>query len=214
MMFVYIIGAGRLEPQPAHIKPERGSDMTKKLILPIETLHKLLRCDPIAGLLFWHERTPDMFSDGGFGRYVNCKRWNSRLSDKEAFTSDNGLGYKRGKIFGHDYLAHRVIWAMETGAWPVDQIDHINHNKTDNRFVNLREATATENQRNRSMQKNNTSGHTGVFWDKRDGKWSAEIRAGGKQINLGHFDNMDEAIATRAAASIEHGYHDNHGEPQ
>ena len=77
---------------------------------------------------------------------------------KEAFTSLNNGGYLEGKILGKYYKAHRVIWLWMTGEWPKEQVDHINHDRTDNRWCNLREASRLENYRNQSQYKNNKSG--------------------------------------------------------
>lgn len=177
-----------------------------------ELLRKLLRYAPETGLLYWRERTPDMFREG-CGIYTqerNCKVWNARFSEKEAFTG-NTHDYKRGGIFNKMYRAHRVIWAMETGAWPVDQIDHINHDKTDNRIKNLRVVTNQENTKNQAMNSNNTSGHNGVCWAKRNNKWQAMIGVDGIRKYLGLFDDISDAIAVRAAAEIKYGFHKNHG---
>jgi len=100
---------------------------------------------------------------------------------------------------------------MATGAWPPDQIDHVNGVRTDNRIENLRSVTHAENGRNQAIPRNNTSGVMGVARRTRGKKWHAQIKVGGKQIHLGSFDDKDEAIAARAAADIEHGFHENHG---
>lgn len=61
------------------------------------------------------------------------------------------------------------------------------------------------------MQANNTSGHTGVYWNGLRGKWYARIVVSGESKNLGHFLEKDEAIAARLAAEIKYGFHENHG---
>ena len=52
----------------------------------------------------------------------------------------------------------------------------------------------------RKMQANNTSGHTGVYWNGRRKKWSAEIRIEGKKKYLGSFENLEDAINARQEA--------------
>lgn len=80
--------------------------------------------------------------------------------------------------------------------------DHINRNPLDNRKANLRQATSLENMKNQSKHKNNTSGVSGVCWHKRIEKWCARIGVDNKMINLGCFDNKDDAIKARLEAEV------------
>ena len=80
------------------------------------------------------------------------------------------------------------------------QIDHIYHNRNDNRKSKLRIANNTQNTVNRGMQSNNTSGIIGVSWNKQLKKWHAYISIYNKRINLGYFDNIDNAIIARKQA--------------
>lgn len=89
------------------------------------------------------------------------------------------------------YKAHRIIWLWMTGAWPKDQIDHINRDALDNRWANLCLADPTVNASNRSMSRNNTSGVNGVFWDKSNQRWKVSLR----NKFLGAFRTKEEAIA-------------------
>ena len=184
--------------------------MTKP-ILTIETLRKILRYDPDTGKLFWRERTPDLFSSGKQTAEHRCRRWNSCFSGKEAMSVDDGAGYSQGTIFNKKYRAHRVIWAIVNGSWPVNEIDHIDQDRSNNRIGNLREATSQENARNSCMRSNNTSGTTGVFWDKATQKWAARIMIDGQNKNLGRFRCITSAIVSRKVAEVKNGYHANHG---
>jgi hypothetical protein len=85
------------------------------------------------------------------------------------------------------YKAHRLVWLYEFGVWPKDQIDHINGNRTDNRFCNLRECTTGQNNQNTALYKNNTSGYMGVYFIKSHKKWAALIRFNRKRIYIGRF---------------------------
>ncbi len=182
----------------------------KKKSIPIETLRALLSCDSAAGTLTWRHRPLEYFAEAKKPERA-CAIWNTRFAGKEAFTSGDGRGYRQGSILNSLYSTHRVVWAMTTGAWPEDDIDHINGVRTDNRIENLRAVTRAENLRNAAIYSTNTSGVVGVSWHKAAGKWSAQITADGKKIHLGLFDDLEEAIAARAAADIEYGYHENHG---
>ncbi len=119
-------------------------------------------------------------------------------------------GYIRLMVNGRDLLAHRVIWFMHHGEWP-HSIDHIDHDKTNNRLENLRAVDHKENMKNRPMSPRNTSGITGVSWAKTKNQWLAQIKGENKRIHLGYHDSLIDAASARKSAEIEHKYHANHG---
>lgn len=120
-------------------------------------------------------------------------------------------GYSRIKVNGKQYQAHRLAWLYVHGEWP-RQIDHINHIRSDNRLINLREVSVSDNTRNQTLSKKNTSGVCGVHWCKRQNKWRSQINANGKRMTIGYFDKKEDAISARKAAEKEYGYHPNHGQ--
>lgn len=117
-------------------------------------------------------------------------------------------GYVRLGIDGRNYRAHRVAWLVFHGRWP-GALDHIDGDRANNRIANLREVTTTENNRNKKIGRNNTSGVLGVY--KHRNRWRANIKAGGKLLTIGHFASFDEAVAARKAAERQYGFHENHG---
>lgn len=173
--------------------------MIDKNLPSVEYLSKRLRYEPETGKLFW----------------LDCEEmpnnWRTRFSTREAFTADNGNGYRVGNIKNVKFKAHRVIWALHQGQWPSDQIDHINGIRTDNRISNLRVVSCQENSRNQFMQKNNTSGVTGVSWCTYAGMWRAQISIDGRNKSLGYYSTLEAATEARAEASRQHGYTDRHG---
>ncbi len=162
----------------------------------VAILRTILRYDPDTGKLYWRLRPATLFQSD-----LRIAAWNARFAGSEAFTANDGKGYRVGNIFNKKHKAHRVVWAMETGAWPSHQIDHVNGNKTDNRLKNLREATNAENSRNRGANSNNRSGAKGVSWSKQKSKWVATIWTNGKLKTLGHFHDVEEAAAAYAKGS-------------
>lgn len=82
--------------------------------------------------------------------------------------------------------------------------DHINRNPLDNRDKNLRPTTAAENARNHSLSKRNTSGISGVCWDKSCSKWTAYIKDNGKSKHLGVFSDKHDAIVARLRAELKY----------
>src|SRR6266498_5665389 len=102
-------------------------------------------------------------------------------------------GYWKIRIAGFAYYAHRLAWLYVYGDWPVDQIDHINRDKLDNKIRNLRPCSRSQNKANSSVSKNNICRIKGVRWARANRKWSAQIRNGGKTYNLGYFDDKNSA---------------------
>lgn len=166
--------------------------------LKVETLRLLLSYDPERGKLFWRERGRDLFATD-----MACRTWNARFSNKEAFCTETGAGYLTGTILYQQYMAHVVIWAMVTGKWPEEQIDHKDLCGTNNRWENLREATHCQNQYNKPAYSNNTSGYKGVSWDPQRKKWRASIRSDGKLHHIGRFSTSEAAHAAYCDASIK-----------
>lgn len=82
-------------------------------------------------------------------------------------------------------------------------IDHINRNKLDNRRENLRICTQKENVRNSPLQRNNTSGVAGVFFDKKVGRWRAQVYKNKKTVHVGIFDDYEDAVTARKNAEKE-----------
>ena len=118
--------------------------------------------------------------------------------------------YTQIKLDGVQYKAHRLAWLYMAGGWP-DQIDHINQVRTDNRWLNLRNVTQRENQKNKALRKDNATGLAGVSWHKINKKWMSHIKVDGKRIYLGYFTDKFEAICARLSANNKYGFHANHG---
>ena len=141
--------------------------------------------------------------------------WNKKMSNHVPAGSEAGhitkTGHRRLCVNRKIYLVHRLAWLYMTGEWPPDQIDHINHNRNDNRWNNLRCVTQQENQRNASLSKANKSGVTGVYWNKTNKKWEANIKISRKKKYLGLFDDKFEAICCRKSAERKYNFHENHG---
>lgn len=110
-------------------------------------------------------------------------------------------GYHQIFIDGHYYQAHRLAWLYMTGKWPAGEVDHKNTSKVDNRWCNLREASRAQNQMNTNLYFTNSSGRRGVTWNKRAGKWQAQIMIDGKNKYLGVFDDVDSAAVARNVAA-------------
>lgn len=139
------------------------------------------------------------------GDLVWCGKRRGRPKNGTTAGSINSCGYITLSVDGKVYQAHRVVWLHVYGEFPKGGIDHINRVKTDNRIENLRCATTSENMRNRSIGKNNTSGHMGVSWNEGMERWVAFI-SDGRRITLGIFVDKEDAIAARKIAEKKYGY--------
>lgn len=176
------------------------------LPLPDQTLLKqLLDYDPETGILTWRMRGAEMFNPGRWHPEASAASWNGAFAGKRAFTALTANGYHHGLIFRRELLAHRVIWKWFYGTEPL-QVDHLNHDRADNRIANLRSVSASVNKRNQRLNLSNTSGCAGVVWAKREKKWQAAIRNGGKRVFLGYFVNFEDAVSARRAAEKSFGY--------
>lgn len=186
--------------RPNHIGSYGDHDMAKRPLPSPEELRQLLSYDAETGKLFWLPRPREIFATSRA-----FALWNTRFAGHEAFTSVNNNGYRHGKVFGIGLLASRVIWALQTGAWPTEYIDHRDTDRLNNKWCNLRSATHAENMHNQGRRRS-TSGLKGVHWDSRDQKWRAQIMRDGKKHFLGNFTTAEAAHeAYKIAAGRLHG---------
>lgn len=146
----------------------------------------------------------NLFEDMGDCYLMYDRHGHSCLVDKddyEKITYGYWGKYKNSNYFcsninGEKLWLHRYIMEVKKGEY----VDHINGNFDDYRKINLRICNNAENNRNRGLQKNNTSGYPGVGWAKREQKWRARIKVNGKEKHLGFFDDKNAAIAAKKRA--------------
>lgn len=159
-----------------------------ELALGPERLREIFHYEPSTGVLYWKVKLSPKTRPGDVAG---------------SFYSEGG--WRRVKVAGREYAAHRVIWTWMTGAWPKEEIDHIDCVASNNVFSNLREASRLMNSQNkRRPPKGNIAGFLGVG-KKRAGGFMARIGHSGKTIYLGTFDTAEEAyLAYVAAKRIYH----------
>lgn len=155
--------------------------------LSAEEARALLDYNPHTGVLTWKR---------------NMTTW-TRAGDEAGVIQDGK--YRRVGIRGRYYMSHRLAWLIVTGEWPKQEIDHANGEKADNRWENLRAATATQNRRNTKHK--NRAGLIGASYHASTGRYRAQIRVDGRRLFLGWFQTAEEASVAYAAAAIRH-----HGE--
>lgn len=150
-------------------------DSTKEVVTQ-KQLKQILRYNKNTGTFFWKVSPSNNVPKGAAAGFKG---------------RDN---YCRIKIGNRHYMAHRLAWLYVYGKYPKEQIDHKNRIRDDNRINNLRQATYFDNNRNRPIFKNNTSGYTGVSWRPDMGMWIAYIRINGRRKHLGYFSSIKNAV--------------------
>jgi hypothetical protein len=139
-----------------------------------EYIQRVLKYTPATGVFVWLERKTRQ-------DLIGC------------FAGSTGThGYVAITVFNKKRLAHRLAWFYMTGKWPKAHLDHIDGNKSNNCFANLREATRFENLQNiRQATKRNKSQLLGV--SAHQGKWRAQIMAHGQRFRVSGFATPEEA---------------------
>ncbi len=173
-------------------------------ILTQEILKELLSYNPETGVFTWRARAMCWFIS-----QESAEHWNMRFAHTEA-GSFNKNGYLAISIDGKDYLAQNLVWLYVHGRMPHDILDHEDHVKSNNKLSNLRETSQGGNCRNRSMNKNNKSGCSGVIWNEATQRWHVQL-GNGKGKHLGSANNLFDAACIRKSAELKQGYHKNHG---
>ena len=148
-----------------------------------ERLLELLNYDPDTGVFTWRVFTSSRTAAGSVAGTIKQD------------------GYISIKIEGELFRANRLAWFYMTKKWPSFLIDHANTLRSDNSWVNLREASKSDNGFNRGPQRNNSVGFKGVYQRKDNGKFSATIWKSGKKMPLGCFDTPEEASDAYAKAA-------------
>ena len=174
------------------ISTEQAEPMTKRRTITQAFLRSILEYNPKTGLWKWREQK---------GR--RAKGWFLGSTDGQGYPT---IGIR---FNGQDrvYKAHRLAYFYMKGRWPRKLLDHRNQIKKDNRWLNLRDASRSQNGMNRRKWKN-ASGYKGVYyhpWETKTRQWRAGIRVKRKMIWLGMFPSA--AVAAKAYRNAAIRYH-------
>lgn len=164
-------------------------------MISITKLKDMLNYDPDTGLFTWAE---------------NVKEYNKTKFEGDPIGSKHKSGYIQIKLQGKVYQAHRLAWYYYHGVLPNGYIDHINHNKEDNRIANLRDVSAEDNAKNRTVSKSTTTGHQNIWYCKDRYKFIVQIRSKTHGRFERTYDTIEEAIEVRNQKLKEFGFHINH----
>jgi hypothetical protein len=152
--------------------------MEPKPLPPYKLVSNFIDYDPISGLGTWKVSPANNVKAGSPVGTLHC-------------------GYLVVTFKRKSYPAHRLFWLLQTGLEPDGFIDHIDNNKTNNAFSNLRVATCSQNGMNRGATRANKIGVKGVCWDAKVDKYKAQIKINGKVKHLGYFDTIEKAADVR-----------------
>lgn len=135
--------------------------------------------------------------DAGDAEAVAEHIWRIQSCDGRFYASTTIGDEGSGK---HTLTLHRMLWSL-WGMPPTPTIDHHDGDGLNCRRKNLRAATQSQNNYNAKLSARNTSGHKGVTWDKRNAQWMAHLKCEGKDVYLGRFDDLQEAVRVRREAA-------------
>lgn len=152
-------------------------------MLTAERVRELLDYDPDTGVFSWRVNRSNVKAGAPAGN------------------RNKTIGYVQIGIDGRLHFAHRLAFLHQLGECP-RFVDHINFDRTDNRWSNLRAATKTGNNVNRAPLAANTSGIQGVQFCKATRRWRAVMSVNNRPKHLGRFDTRIEAAAAYAAAML------------
>jgi hypothetical protein len=153
------------------------------------TVTERLHYDPATGVFTW------------LVRRGMCGAGAVAGSTKHKKPSD--IFYREIQINRRQYQAHRLAIFYMTGEWPSAYVDHCDGNGLNNRWENIRQATASENLANSKLRLNSTSGFKGATWHRRVGRWQSSIKKDGRSFYLGLFDTPEEAHEAYMTKAIE-----------
>lgn len=139
-------------------------------------------------------------SDTGIFRWLVSRPNGVKPNDIAGAVADSG--YRRIKINNRSYAAHRLACLYMTGEWPLSVVDHIDADKLNNSWVNLRQANHQQNAGNAKLSKANITGLKGVSPNRH--QWQANIRVAGKLRFLGRFDSPEAAHRAYLTAAETH----------
>jgi hypothetical protein len=150
-------------------------------------LRELLDYDPITGVF----------------RYRKSSRrgWSGKVAG--SIKPGTSGGYRLIVVDGERFRASRLAWLYMTGTWPDEDVDHIDRNRSNDVWSNLRLATRSQNMANGHIRSTNTSGYRGVTWDERTGKWRAQVVHNYRNFYCGLHDTPEQAAQARDAKAVK-----------
>ena len=169
---------------------------------------KRIRLLPVGAEQKYIKEILDYNSETGIFTWIKSSGNATKAGDIAGYKNKNGRVLIM--INSKFYQASRLAWLYIYGLWPKHHIDHINHKADDNRLVNLRDVKMLDNNKNYSMYRTNTSGYTGIYFDKKRQGWKISIHSNGK-TTYRRRKYLSDAIQVMEQLKRDNGFHVNHG---
>jgi len=150
--------------------------------LTIEQVRTALEFYPATGVLLW----------------VRPQSNRVKVGDRAGVIASNGRRYVN--VAGEKHLAHRLVWFHYYGVWPTGDVRQRDGNYDNCAIENLFEQTRQEVASTRRVNAKSKSGHAGVTWDSARERWQVHITRDYKQVGVGSYDSLEDAIAARREA--------------
>lgn len=152
-------------------------------------LRETLLYSPKSGVFYW----------------IKPPRGHAELLGEEAGSPAlfNGKQYHTIQIGGVKYKRSRLAFLYMAGRWPTEMMDHINGDSLDDKWLNLREATGTQNAWNHKTRAKKSDLPMGVRINS-SGRFSARIGVAGQQVQIGTFDTIEAARAAYLDARLKY----------
>jgi len=165
------------------------SCVEKKKKLTQARVKELLNYNPKSGVWTWKVNKSVRAKKGDIAGHVNSRD-----------------GYRRINVDQNMLKSSRLAWFYMEGYWPEQDVDHIDRDRTNDRWSNLRHVSRQCNIRNSNTQSNNKTGVVGVFWDRHRKKFMAYIAVNNKRVYLGRFTNIIKAVKARWEAEKKYSF--------
>jgi len=165
--------------------------------IPLFYIKSILKIDPTSPSgLTWLPRKNDLGWNNIHANKPAGGQHKSTINQYKSWVINISYNSNKKKL-----TCSRIIFLLHNGYLTEGkQVDHKDVNSLNNNLNNIRELTPRQNQYNRKIQKNNTSGHKGVYWHKKSGKWMVRMRKNGKEYYFGLYVNKEDAIKVAIAA--------------
>lgn len=175
-------------------------------------IRELLDYNPETGVLIWRKRESRWFNSDH-----RMKWWNTRFAGKRAGSlrrRKTGYTFRALMIFNRIIAEHQVVWMWMTDTPLPEEIDHINQDATDNRWLNLRASDRLRNKHNRSLPINSSTGVMGVCFipTRKARPWKAHCFYRGERNHLGYHHTKEEAARAVAQFREGKGFSKQHGQ--
>ena len=173
-----------------------------------EYLQECFIYDKTTGNLIWKQRPLRHFKNEKAMKWVNGRFAGMQVGNIKKTSKKSKTQYLSTRVNNIFFAVHRLVWIYHFDLISNSmQIDHIDRNGLNNRIENLRLVTQSINKRNMPLQSSNKTGVNGVNWHKSAKKWQSRITdLNGKRLDLGRFNNFEDAVKVRKDAEKLYGY--------